>query len=313
MNNGRWKIRNGKEAISFMFRKRKETRSNVFPALPANATVAQKTDWICNLLASESRRSDRKTDAPFLTECADYLAQLSVEEGSLTTDEVERGLAELKERAATPCIQPEIRHRRIPLHKRVAVGLVAAVIFTFSSISLYSDYHDKYDIDDLFWMHLDEIMELEPGETIQIGTRTYYSPKSPSFSYRQEYASLIELFADEQNHFIYPATLPDGGRFDQIEKTFYSFRERGHVIFHLLSTHSRISYTAERIYDFTTRRGDFGTLYQYNGQDYYITCIETESSSLSYTAWFEDENFKYSLSAPTYELLTETISYLKGF
>lgn len=295
-----------------MFHKRKEARSTMFPTLPANATVAQKTDWICNLLASESRRSDRKTDAPFLTECADYLVQLSAEEGSLTMDEVEMGLAQLKERAAAPCIQPEIRHRRTPLYKRVAVGLVAAVIFTFSSISLYSDYHDKYDIDDLFWVNLDKIMELEAGETIQIGTRTYYSPKSPSFYYQQEYASLIELFADEQNHFIYPATLPHGGRFDRIQKTFYSFRERGHVTFHLSSTHLNILYSAERIYDFTSKRGEFGTLYQYDGRDYYITRVEGEDFP-SYMAWFEDEHFKYTLSAPTYELLIETISYLKGF
>ena len=297
-----------------MFRKRKETRSNVFPALPANATVAQKTDWICNLLASESRRSDRKTDAPFLTECADYLAQLSVEEGSLTTDEVERGLAELKERAATPCIQPEIRHRRIPLHKRVAAGLVAAVIFTFSSISLYSDYHDKYDIDDLFWMHLDEIMELEAGETIQIGTRTYYSPKSPTFRYHQEYASLTELFADARNHFVYPASLPNGARFDNIRKEFYGIYEKSHIVYNLSSSKSKISYTVQKdAPPYEMLRHDI--LYQYEGHDFYIFCDadKTEYMMAPYTAIFFANGDTYHLSAPTYELLIETISTLKGF
>ncbi len=62
----------------------------------SNATKEQKIQWLCQIIDNESEKPLDERDTSLLSECADYLRELSDKEAEPTPEQKQRILQEIK-------------------------------------------------------------------------------------------------------------------------------------------------------------------------------------------------------------------------
>ncbi len=266
-----------------------------------NATREQKIAWLCQIIKNETEKPEDERDVDLISECSDYLYELSEDDLRFSEEELQQGLAKIKQnhQASGATILPMKKRRKRLI--RVAIIFAATFAVLFSGISVAAKTQGYTNAWEFVSQNVDIISKMKPGDRIEDGNITLIKGEESII-----YASIEELIKKENYNILYPSKLPDNVRIRKIiqqnmsdDSTLLSFQTDD--IYLSFSISSKPSVSEKDLQYYEKHQTSYTTFY-----------VDTKSDSV-YQAIGYFENYEYCIVYNDYNTLISILNNLKGF
>jgi hypothetical protein len=263
------------------------------------ASAKEKIAWLNNIIDNEMKKPDKKVDTGLVSECLDYIDQLSDKSLNFSADELIYKCNVITSEVKRPelVIRPR-KVKRMVLKTAAIIAIILALSFT--TLSIMADVEGYSSTWEFIVKYAKEIFNMEPGSTADIGGVTFHKPVGTV-----EYESIEELIENENLDIMYPTWAPEDVRITEIQKIDITDTE-----WQLTFIYNDIKYnTFIRNYYLNNAEMAAGReTYEYNGVKYYIKKVNNEW----YQAYCQYNGYEYSFKSADYDSLLKIINSMKG-
>ena len=265
-----------------------------------NATREQKIAWLCQIIKNETEKPEDERDVDLISECSDYLYELSEDDLRFSEEELQQGLAKIKQnhQASGATILPMKKRRKRLI--RVAIIFAATFAVLFSGITVAAKTQGYTNAWDFVSQNVDKILRMKPGDTIEDENITLIKGEESII-----YASIEELIKEENYSILYPSKLPDGVKIQGIVQQNISDDV---MILTFQTSDPNLLFSISNNYSIS--ENDLQNLETY--QNSRITFYIDIKPNNVYQAIGYFENHEYHIIYNDYKTLTSILDNLKG-
>ncbi len=179
---------------------------NAWPGCdPVYATNEELLAWLSKVINQEMEKDPKKQDIDLISECVDFINEISIDAVSYTEAELNEKLRalqkEIKDKSAQILPTPNIKRRRL----RIAtffVAMLAAVFMSVTVAAISQGYPPPWEF---ISSHVKTWIHMSCGEKLQENEVTYIKGGEGV-----KYHSIEALLAGENLTILYPGKLPQG-------------------------------------------------------------------------------------------------------
>ena len=265
-----------------------------------DATREQKIAWLCQIIKNETEKPEDEQDVDLISECSDYLYELSEDDLRYSEEELQQGLEKIKQlsQASGATVLPMKKRRKSLI--RVALGFAATFVVLLFGITVAAKTQGYTNAWDFVSQNVDKILNMRPGDTIEEGNITLIKGEECII-----YASIEELIKEENYKILYPSKLPDNAHIQKImqqnmsdNSTLLSFQTNDPYLSFSISSKPSVSEKDLQYYE--KHQTSYTTFY-----------VDTKSDSV-YQAIGYFENHEYCIMYGDYNILIMILDNLKG-
>lgn len=234
-----------------------------------SATREQKIDWLCQIIKNETEKPENEQDMELISECSDYLRELSEEEVSFSEEELQKGLAKIKlsNQESNVAILPRKRYKKKLVKAVIIFAATFVVLFSGTTVAAKTQgYSNAWEFVSL---NVERIFKMNPGDTIGEGNVTLIKREESII-----YASMEEMIKAENYNILYPSKLPDNV---YVQRIIHQYMSDGSMMLSFQSNDPNFSLSISE--NFTVSEKDMQELEEYitpNNITFFIDSIGNE-------------------------------------
>ncbi|MBQ8432495.1 MAG: hypothetical protein IJX28_06390 [Clostridia bacterium] len=265
-----------------------------------NATNEQKIAWLCQIIKNETEKPEDEQDIDLISECSDYLYELSEAEVAVSEDKLQQGLKEIKQNLQRSKIMdvPIKRYRK--KFVRTVIILAAAFIALFSGITVAAKTQGYSSAWDFVSQNIEKIIKLKPGDKMEEGNITLIKGEQ-SISY----ASIEQLIKEEKYNILYPSKLPNNVVIEKIKQQNF---DNDSVILSLQTNDPNLVFSISSNSSVLEEDLQHFEIYETSNITFYI---DAKPNNV-YLAVGYFENYEYHIIYNDYEMLISILNNMKG-
>lgn len=265
-----------------------------------NATREQKIAWLCQIIKNEVEKPEDEQDVDLISECSDYLYELSEDDFRYSEEELQQGLEKIKQKsqASGATVLPMKKRRKRLI--RATLGFAATFVVLFSGITVAAKTQGYTNAWEYVSQNVDKILKMKPGDRIGEGNITLIKGEESII-----YTSIEELIKKEKYNILYPSKLPDN---THIQKIIQHYTGDGSMMLSFQTNDPTLSFTISNNSSILDEDLQCYEIYQTPNITFYIDKKSDDTcQAIGYY-----ENYEYCFMYGDYDILIMILNNLKG-